>query len=56
MTAPTIERQGEQATVRHPIRCGCYSCAEWRQAMRRRGLMPLPALDWRGEELPGGND
>lgn len=38
-------------TYRHALSCGCFSCAEWRAAMRRRGWTPVPARDWRGVEL-----
>lgn len=48
----------EQTTVRpaqlgrHPLDCGCYSCAERRAVNYRLGYDPMPAKDWRGVPFP----
>lgn len=52
MVAETaIAINDQPRSERHATTCGCLACAEWRAEMRRLGWLPVPARDWRGEEL-----
>lgn len=40
----------------HRVGCSCFGCALWRAEVRAtvddRRRWPVPARDWRGQELP----